>query len=102
MQTHVYLFYLSENYDMIKNTHGSNGTASREIMSLVAQQWAQTSETEKQMWQFRAEQMKGTSAAAEEEEIPELPSDGGGKRRGRKPRGSVAATAVEGGPHASV
>ena len=75
-------------------------------MSLVAQQWAQTSEAEKQMWQFRAEQMKGASVPAEEEEIPELPGDGGGgKRRGRKPRGSATTTAAaadDGGPHTSV
>lgn len=95
-------FCTSENYDMIKNTPGNNHTASREIMSLVAQQWAQTSETEKQMWHFRAEQMKGASAAVlnEEDEIPELPNDGGGKKRGRKPRASAAA--VDTGPHVSV
>jgi hypothetical protein len=49
---------------------------SREIMALVGQQWAQTSPAEKQMWQFRAEQMKqhtnNTGIHSHEDELPEL------------------------------
>ena len=77
---------------MNKKTQGDEDMASRDIISLVAHQWAQTSETEKQMWQFRADQMGIASAAHyEEEEMPELPNDGGGKKRARKPRGVGAA-----------
>jgi hypothetical protein len=68
---------LLENYDAIKESHGDEDMPSREIMALVGQQWAQTSPAEKQMWQFRAEQMKqhttGIHSQQEhEDELPEL------------------------------
>lgn len=105
----AYTLFVHENYEMIKKTQGDENMPSRDIISLVAQQWAQTSETEKQMWQFRAEQMKNASSANTalthqvEDEIPELPSpdhasnnDGGGKRKARKlPRSTMAATEAE-------
>ena len=68
---------------------------SREIMALVGQKWAETSAAERQMWQFRAEQMKHQQPG--EEELPELPvpvaDDGGGKKRARKPTAVAAAAA---------
>ena len=87
--------------------------ASRDVISLVAQQWAETSEAEKQMWQFRAEQHDvNVKPAAHahgstfEEELPSLSSpvddDGGGKKRARKhPTRGVSAVA-SGAHHVSV
>jgi len=40
--------------------------ASRDIIALVAQQWAQCTEAEKQMWQFRADQLKHSAGAESE------------------------------------
>ena len=92
---------------MIKKAHGDADMASRDVMTLVAQQWASTSEAEKQMWQFRAEQheIKPSVAGppAFEEELPSLSSpvmvqeddSGGGKKRARKqPTRGVSAVAA--------
>ena len=86
--------------------------ASRDVISMVAQQWAQTSEAEKQMWQFRAEQhemkpnVAGTHAGgAFEEELPSLSApaddDGGDKKRARK-QPTRGGSAVTGDTHHSV
>lgn len=94
---------------MIKKSHAGEGgeMASRDVISLVAQQWANTSEAEKQMWQFRAEQheMKPSTAGTNvgppfDEELPSLSSqaedDGGGKKRARKqPTRGVSAVAAD-------
>ena len=99
---------------MIKKAQGGDenvASSSRDIISLVAQQWGQTTQAEKQMWQFRAEQMKhagmrnpatehavdGLPNASALEEIPELPPDsynesgaGGDKNKRARKRRCVA------------
>ncbi|CAB9499623.1 expressed unknown protein [Seminavis robusta] len=96
----AYTLFVHENYDNIRKSHGDDDMPSREIMALVGQQWAATSTAERQMWQFRAEQMKHQQQG--DEELPELPApvvaqqqpdDGGGKKRARK-QAMVAASAV--------
>jgi len=89
------LLALLENYEMIKRTQGTDSMGSREMIALVAQQWHQTSETEKQMWQYRADQLKtasSTTAQIEEENnsstgevlVEDGNINGGGKKRSRK------------------
>ena len=103
----AYTLFVHENYETIKKARGDPEMASRDVIALVAQQWAETSETEKQMWQFRAEQheMKPSSTpgshvgTAFEEELPSLSApvedDGGGKKRARKqPTRGVSAVAT--------
>lgn len=96
-----------ENYDTIKQSQGDEDMPSREIMTLVGQQWAQTTPAEKQMWQIRADQMKRTNTGTSmhpqqhgEEELPELPATTEetvttGKKRARKqPARGVSAVAA--------
>ena len=93
---------------MIKKMHGEADMASRDVISLVAQQWAACTPEERQMWQYRAEQheMKPSSAgdthavgSTFEEELPSravpVEDDGGGKKRARKqPTRGVSAVAA--------
>ena len=107
----AYTLFVHENYETIKKARGDPEMASRDVIALVAQQWAETSEAEKQMWQFRAEQheMKPSAAgnhvgSAFEEELPSLSAaveeDGGGKKRARKqPTRGVSAVATAAAHH---
>jgi hypothetical protein len=78
----AYTLYVSENYESIKKTHGAD-MPSKDIISIIARQWSQIDDQEKQAWQFRAEQLKEAQAhetnviAGQGEAIAEagLPSD---------------------------
>jgi len=87
--------------------HGAD-VSSKDILALIAQQWAQIDDQEKQAWQYKAEQLKeagGDSAVAmpqvaeaiEEVGLPEPPTAeewGSRKRPARKaPPKSADATA---------
>jgi hypothetical protein len=60
----AYTLFVHENYGLIKRDHGE--LPSREIISILARQWGSTSEEEKQIWKYRAEQ-------AREEPFPTVP-----------------------------
>jgi hypothetical protein len=83
---------LPENYEVIKQSHIGDVT-SKAMLALVAQKWAETPEGSKEIYRYRADQMKdqlanpatGHHTAAselEEVELPELPNadDGEGKK----------------------
>lgn len=110
----AYDLFAQENFEMIKRTHGGgddddddNDMSPSDIMSLVAQQWAQTSEAEKQMWNYRAfqlsqaEQHQHQHGAAVEDELAAGgalagESEGGnGKRRATRRRGTAQSLAAE-------
>jgi hypothetical protein len=93
-----------ENYEAIKKTNGAN-MPSKDIISMIARQWSQIDDQEKQAWQFRAEQLKeaqshetnvilGQGEAIAEVGLPEPPSDDwdSGKRPARKvpPKGMTS------------
>jgi hypothetical protein len=48
---------LAENYELIKNSQPVDAP-SKDAISIVAKQWANTTEDEKNVWKARAEQMK--------------------------------------------
>ena len=83
----VFFFSLKENYELMKKSHVGEVISSKDMISTLARQWANTSEEEKQIWKYRADQMKESlaevvggnhSAAAselEEGSLPEPPDD---------------------------
>jgi hypothetical protein len=87
------LLHIKENYEAIKKDHPD--VPSKDIIGIMARQWAATNEEEKQIWKYRAEQMKDQymdpalvqQQAAEIEQVgltePPSASDdnGGGKKR---------------------
>lgn len=68
-----YQLYMHENYAAIKqqqqmqqdNDNSSTTLSSKDILSIIARQWSEASEQEKQAWQFRAESVKQTQTAGE-------------------------------------
>jgi hypothetical protein len=48
---------LAENYELIKNSQPADAP-SKDVISIVAKQWANTTDEEKNVWKVRAEQMK--------------------------------------------
>jgi len=89
----LYSSSLPENYDAIKQSHIGDVT-SKAMLALVAEKWAETPEESKEIYRYRADQMKdqlanpatGHHTAAselEEVELPEPPNadDGEDKKR---------------------
>jgi hypothetical protein len=85
-----YTLYVHENYVSMKSTQG--GIPSKEILSLLARQWAEVDEQEKDAWQYKADQLnlaEGREAATDmegaEAEIalpePHSAEDWGDKKR---------------------
>lgn len=79
----AYTLYVHENYEAIKKSHGAD-MPSKDVISIIARQWSQIDDQEKQAWQFRADQLKEaqsyeTNAIAGHEEtitgLPEPPSE---------------------------
>jgi hypothetical protein len=81
----AYTLYVHENYESVKKTHGAD-MPSKEIITIIARQWSQIGDQEKQAWQYRAEQLKeaqahetnamsGQGEAIAEVGLPEPPSD---------------------------
>lgn len=90
----AYTLFVHENYEIIKKEH--TDLPSREIISILAQQWGSTSEEEKQVWKYRAEQVRNEpfpTIPGMMPDVPEMDEDtqdeedviddetGGGKRR---------------------
>jgi hypothetical protein len=89
--------FVHENYEIIKKNHAD--VPSKDIISIMARQWASISDEEKQIWKYRADQMKDQYAVIDasapggmaamndqsetmEDDIQEAFSDdGGGKKR---------------------
>jgi hypothetical protein len=81
----AYTLYVHENYESVKKAHRPD-MPSKDIISLIARQWSQIGDQEKQAWQFRAEQLKEAQShetnaisaqgeAIAEVGLPEPPSD---------------------------
>mmetsp|Transcript_20913 Transcript_20913/g.29061 ORF Transcript_20913/g.29061 Transcript_20913/m.29061 type:complete len:179 (+) Transcript_20913:84-620(+) len=113
----AYTMFVQENYESIKRNNDPN-IGSKDIISIVARQWADTTEEEKQMWKARAIMSSKdgvSSTAATEETIAAAAAaaaavtdgmeeglldggsaeDGDGKdnnNKGRKRRGAAAAS----------
>jgi len=64
-----YTLFVHENYETIKKSHQGSGNGaeppmnSKEIMSLVARQWSEAGDEERQTWQDRAERLKEAEVA---------------------------------------
>lgn len=52
----AYTFFVHENYELVRKEHAA--LSSRDIISILARQWASTNEEEKQLWKYRAEQAR--------------------------------------------
>lgn len=52
-QQTAYTCFVSENYELIKKNHDPN-MPSKDVIALIARQWAATSEEEKVLWKERA------------------------------------------------
>mmetsp|Transcript_21458 Transcript_21458/g.25893 ORF Transcript_21458/g.25893 Transcript_21458/m.25893 type:complete len:178 (-) Transcript_21458:65-598(-) len=112
----AYTMFVQENYESIKRNNDPN-IGSKDIISMVARQWADTPEEEKQMWKARAVMSSKdgvSSTAATDETIAAAAAavavtdgmeeglldggsaeDGDGKdnnNKGRKRRGAAAAS----------
>ena len=78
----AYALFVNENFELVKQAQGGGAASMKDIMSILAQQWANTSESEKDMWQYRADQIKEVENA----------NVGGKKRATSRKRGASAAS----------
>jgi hypothetical protein len=60
----AFSLFVHENFELMKKDHADMPTP--EIMSILDRQWASTSEEEKQIWRYRAEQ-------SQKEHFPTIP-----------------------------
>lgn len=89
----AYTLFVHENFELIKKDNPE--LASKDIISALARQWAGTSEDEKQIWKYRAEQTRHEPYPTNPGLMPDVPDTddelddddetdedtGGGKRR---------------------
>ncbi len=104
IKTHsAYTMFVHENFELIRKDHAD--LATREIISMLARQWGSTSEEEKQIWKYRAEQSRdepfptipgilpevpdiGDDTSDEDDDVDDVDEEsGGGKRRATRKDG---------------